>query len=110
MKSMPSESARIRTTPAAATGAHAIGTVALGSIVIGAVAVGALAIGALSIGRLFVGRVRIRRLEIDDLVVRRIRVMEQLETPSTSGSGGVVDELKPAAVTTFNEEAAASKQ
>ncbi|MDM0002294.1 hypothetical protein QTI24_27070 [Variovorax sp. J22P240] len=108
MKLMSSKSARPRTMPAAATGAHAIGTAALGSLAIGAVAVGALAIGALSIGRLFVGRVRIRRLEIDELVVRRVRVTEQLMTPSDPG--GVIDETKSAAVTPFIEGAAASKQ
>lgn len=75
-----------RALPAAATGAHAVGTAALGSILIGAAAVGAVALGALGIGRLFVGRARIRRLDIDELVVRRIRVMEQLTPPPTSTS------------------------
>ena len=110
MKLMSPESGRIRTTPAAATGAHAIGTVALGSIAIGAIAVGALAIGALSIGWLFVGRVRIRRLEIDELVVRRVRVTEQLTTPPTPVLGSVTGETNPAALTVPIEEAAASKQ
>jgi len=82
-----------RAVPAAATGAHAVGTAALGSMLIGAAAVGALALGALSIGRLFVGRARIRRLDIDELVVRRIRVTEQLTPPSTSTStSGVVSQ------------------
>lgn len=75
-----------RAVPAAATGALAVGTAALGSMLIGAAAVGALALGALSIGRLFVGRARIRRLDIDELVVRRIHVMEQLTPPPTSTS------------------------
>jgi hypothetical protein len=79
---MPSKSAR--PLPAAATGAHAIGTSALGSLAVGAAALGALAIGALSIGRLFVSRARIRRLDIDELVVRRIRVIEELTPPRTS--------------------------
>ena len=83
MNLLPSKSARAL--PAAATGASAIGTSALGSIAIGAAALGALAIGAMSIGRLFVGRARIRRLDIDELVVRRIRVIEQLMPPPTSG-------------------------
>jgi hypothetical protein len=82
MNLMPSKSARAL--PAAATGAHAIGTSALGSIAIGAVALGAMAIGAVSIGRLFVGRARIRRLDIDEFVVRRIRVIEELTPPPTS--------------------------
>jgi hypothetical protein len=94
MNLMPSKSARAL--PAAATGAHAIGTVALGSVLIGAVALGALAIGALSIGRLSVGRSRIRRLEIDELVVRRIRVIEQLTPPPTSKPGNVIDDTESA--------------
>ncbi|HEY5812618.1 MAG TPA: hypothetical protein VIT23_08190 [Terrimicrobiaceae bacterium] len=61
---------------AQATGAHTIGTLALA-----AVAVGALAIGALAIGRLAIGRARVRRLEIDELVVRHLRITEQLQTP-----------------------------
>ena len=69
-------------------GAQAIGTTALGSIAVGALAFGALAIGALTVGRLFVGRARIRRLEIDELVVRRVRVLEQLTAPSTPDADG----------------------
>ena len=77
---------RSRAIPASATGAHAYGAVTLGTIALGAFAMGALAIGALAIGRLAVGRARIKRLEIDELVVRRIRVTEQLTTPRTSGT------------------------
>lgn len=94
MKQIPSKS--VRTSLATATGAHAVGTTAIGSIVIGAAALGALAIGALSIGRLFVGRARIRRLEIDELVVRRIRVIEQLTPPPTSTPGTVLGNSGPA--------------
>ena len=86
--------ARVRVVPAAATGAQAIGVTALGSIAVGALAFGALAIGALSVGRLFVGRARIQRLEIDELVVRRVRVLEQLTAPSTpdpDGAGATAD-------------------
>jgi hypothetical protein len=95
MNLMRSKSARAL--PASATGAHAVGTAALGSIVIGAAALGALAIGALSVGRLFVGRARIRRLEIDELVVRRIRIIEQLTPPPTSEPGNAIDDSKPVA-------------
>jgi len=49
-------------------------------------------------------------LEIDELVVRRVRVTEQLATPSTSDPGIVIDESKPTAATTLVEEAAASKR
>jgi hypothetical protein len=52
------------------------------ALALGALAVGALAIGALAIGRLAIGHARIRRLEIDELVVRKLRVIDELETPS----------------------------
>lgn len=61
-----------------ATGAQAVGAVA-----VGALAIGAIAIGALAIGRLVIGRARIRRLEIDELLVRRLRVTDSVETPGT---------------------------
>jgi len=51
-----------------------------------AIAIGALAIGALAIGRLAIGRARVRRLEIDELVVRRLRVIEQLQSPPNHDS------------------------
>jgi hypothetical protein len=67
-------------------GAEAIGAQAIGVLAISAVAVGALAIGALAIGRLVIGRARIRRLEIDELVVRRLRVIDDLQTGQIRGS------------------------
>jgi len=56
-------------------------TSALGAFALGAAAIGALAIGALAIGRLAIGRGRIGRLEIDELLVRRLRVIEELRVP-----------------------------
>ncbi len=60
--------------------------VAAPSVAIGALALGALAVGALAIGALGIGRLRILRadadnlhlgtVEIDDLTVRRLRVIE----------------------------------
>lgn len=58
---------------------------AVGAVALGAVAIGALAIGALAVGRLAIGRARIRRLEIDELVVRRLRVIEQMQAPEEPG-------------------------
>jgi hypothetical protein len=55
-----------------------------GALALGAFAIGALAIGALAIGRLAIGRARIRRLEIDELVVRKLRVVDELEIPSSA--------------------------
>jgi hypothetical protein len=51
-----------------------------------ALAVGALAVGALAIGAVAIGRARIRRLEIDELVVRKLRVTENLQPPPTPRS------------------------
>jgi hypothetical protein len=61
---------------------------AFGALALGAAAIGALAIGTLAIGRLTIGRARIRRLEIDELVVRRTRVGEDLQTPPRPGPEG----------------------
>ena len=60
-----------------AHGAGLTGAALLGAIALGAVAVGAVAIGALAIGRLGVRQARIGRLEVDDLIVRRLRVLER---------------------------------
>jgi hypothetical protein len=57
------------------------GAKAIGALAIGAVAIGALAIGAVAIGRLAIGRTRIGRVEIDDLVVRRLRITEEMRGP-----------------------------
>lgn len=57
---------------------------AIGALGLGTIAIGALAVGAVAIGRLGIGRARIRRLEIDELIVRKIRVLEDPEsTPTT---------------------------
>jgi hypothetical protein len=58
-----------------------VGAKAIGALAVGAVAIGALAIGALAIGRLTIGRTRIRRIEVDDLVVRRLYITEELQIP-----------------------------
>jgi hypothetical protein len=71
-------------TGAQATGASAKGAEAIGTLILGALAIGALAIGAVAIGRLAIGRARIRRVEIDELVVRRLRITEQLQVPGAS--------------------------
>ena len=57
------------------------GAQAAGALAVGALALGAMAIGALAIGRLVIGRSRIRRLEIDELVVRRLHIMDSLTAP-----------------------------
>ena len=54
---------------------------ALGAAALGAIAVGALAVGAVAVGRLAIGRARVGRVEIDELVVRRLRIIEALEVP-----------------------------
>ncbi len=49
---------------------------AVGALATGALAVGALAIGALAIGRLEIRRARFHKLEVDDLTVRKFRIVE----------------------------------
>lgn len=78
--------ARFDHRPAVKVGAGAIGAQAIGALVLAAIAVGALAIGALAIGRLAIGRARVRRFEIDELVVRRLRIIEQLQSPPNHDS------------------------
>jgi hypothetical protein len=90
---------RSETTGANAIGASAIGTSALGSVVIGALALGALATGALAIGRLVIGRARIRRLEIDELVVRKLRVTDEVQTPVTTQSAASTIKMTPTKIT-----------
>ena len=62
-------------------GGEAIGAQAIGTKALGTLAIGALAIGALTIGWLSIGRARIRRVEIGDLVVRRLRITDELVLP-----------------------------
>lgn len=60
-----------------AQGASATGSSIVGAIAMGALALGAVAIGALAIGRLNVRHARFGKLEVDDLVVRRFRVLKR---------------------------------
>jgi hypothetical protein len=53
-----------------------LGAIALGALALGALAIGALAIGRLVIGRLSVGRARFKSIDVDELTVRRLRVLE----------------------------------
>jgi hypothetical protein len=55
--------------------------VALGAAAVGAMAIGALAIGRMAINRLAINRLTVRKaqfgtLEVDELTVRRLRVIE----------------------------------
>ncbi len=50
---------------------------ALGAAAFGAVAIGALAIGRLAVGRLVIKKARFSALEVDDLTVRKLRVVER---------------------------------
>ncbi len=52
-------------------------TLALGAAAAGAVAIGAVAIGRLAVGRLVVKKARFGTLEVDELTVRRLRVLER---------------------------------
>ena len=68
---------RVETKAGVAHGAGATGAAVLGALAVGALAVGVVAIGALAIGRLAVRHARFGRLEVDDLVVRRLSVLER---------------------------------
>lgn len=61
---------------AQATGSHAIGAQAIGALAVGALAIGTLAIWRLAISQLFVRRSKIITLEVDDLIIKRLRVGE----------------------------------
>ena len=60
-----------------ARGANALPAIAVGALALGALAIGALAIGTLVIGRMAVGRLRLKHVVIDDLTVRRLRVLDK---------------------------------
>ncbi len=51
---------------------------ALGAAAVGALALGAVAVGRLAVGGLTVRRARFRSVEIEDLTVRRLRVIETM--------------------------------
>jgi hypothetical protein len=53
-----------------------IPAIAVGALACGAIAIGALAIARFAIGQLAVKKARFRSVEIDDLTVRRLRVIE----------------------------------
>ncbi len=50
---------------------------AVGAASLAAASIGVLAIGRLAIGHLAIGRVRMKSLEVDELTVRRLRILEQ---------------------------------
>ncbi len=67
----PTHGPRVETLTATAAAGAALGAAALGAL-----AIGAMAVGALAIGRLVVGHARFGKLEIDELVVRKLTVLE----------------------------------
>jgi len=60
-----------------ARGAIALPAIAASALALGALALGALAIGSLVIGRMAVSKLRLRHVVIDDLTVRRLRVLDR---------------------------------
>src|SRR5215469_1855075 len=55
---------------------------ALGAAACGALAIGALAIGRIAVGRLTIKKARFGAIEVDELTVRKLRVVEE-ERPSS---------------------------
>jgi hypothetical protein len=49
---------------------------ALGAAAFGALAIGALAIGRLAVGRMVIKKARFGAIEVDELTVRKLRVLE----------------------------------
>jgi len=68
--------------PRAILPANKLSALVLGAAAIGALAIGALAIGHVAVGRLVIRKARLGALEVDDLTVRRLRVVEH-EGPSS---------------------------
>jgi hypothetical protein len=66
-----------QTSGAVAKGASIVGLSAVTALALGAMAIGAVAIGALAIGRLNIGGAKLGRVEIDELIVRRLKVLER---------------------------------
>ena len=63
-------------------------TLAAGAAAFGAVAIGVLAIGRLAVGRLVIKKARFGVLEVDELTVRKLRVLER-EASSPRGRSDV---------------------
>jgi hypothetical protein len=70
---MAREIARRQETPPAAR----LLALAIGAAAVGAVAIGAIAIGRMAIGGLAIRRARFGSLEVDELTVRKLRVLER---------------------------------
>jgi hypothetical protein len=66
-----------RTAPAASLLALALGAAACGAL-----AIGALAIGRVAVGRLAIKKARFGAIEVDELTVRKLRVVEEVRPSS----------------------------
>ena len=67
--------------------ALALPAAAVGALAFGAVAIGAIAIARLAIGRMAVKKAKFGSVEIDELTVRRLRVIEE-ERPRLVNAAG----------------------
>jgi hypothetical protein len=67
-----------------ATTAPSLLALAMGAAACGAIAIGALAIGQLVVGRLIIKRARFGTLELDQLTVRRLRILDHAGLPPGS--------------------------
>jgi len=65
-----------------ASPAHSLLALAVGAVAAGALAFGAVAIGQMVIGRLAIGKARFKSLEVDELTVRKLRVIERVDAES----------------------------
>jgi hypothetical protein len=53
---------------------------AVGAAAFGVLAIGALAIGRLAVGRLTIKKARFNALEVDELTVRKLRILEEVSS------------------------------
>ena len=67
-------------------GAVSILATAAGALALGAAAIGAVAIGRMVIGEIVAKKVRLRSLEVDELTVKRLRVLEDGRDEEASSS------------------------
>jgi len=61
---------------------------AMGALATGAIAIGAMAIARLAIGQIAVKKARFGTVEVDELTVRRLRVIEDNGRPMVEPSAG----------------------
>jgi hypothetical protein len=68
-------------------GALPVGAIVVGALAFGALAIGAVAIARIAVWRMAVGKLHLKSAEIDELTVRRLRVLEAVPGYIAGGAG-----------------------